>query len=74
MEKDKNPYMISIVGEQKVEGQDDRIEVITEGKYMMKNGHFLINYKEYDEDLPDKFLTTWLRLKTKPLRFHAKDR
>ena len=48
MEKEKNPYMISIVGEQKVEGQDDRIEVITEGKYMMKNGHFLINYKEYD--------------------------
>ncbi len=41
MEKEKNPYMISIVGEQKVEGQDDRIEVITEGKYMMKNGHFL---------------------------------
>lgn len=37
MEKEKNPYMISIVGEQKVEGQDDRIEVITEGKYMMKN-------------------------------------
>ena len=31
MEKDKNPYMISIVGEQRVDGQDDRIEVLTEG-------------------------------------------
>lgn len=74
MEKEKNPYMISIVGEQKVEGQDDRIEVITEGKYMMKNGHFLINYKEYDEDLPDKFLNNMVKVETKPLRFHAKDR
>ena len=62
MEKEKNPYMISIVGEQKVEGQDDRIEVITEGKYMMT------------KICPISFSTTWLRLKTKPLRFHAKDR
>ena len=74
MEKEKNPYMISIVGEQKVEGQDDRIEVITEGKYMMKNGHFLINYKDMTKICPISFSTTWLRLKTKPLRFHAKDR
>ena len=54
MEKEKNPYMISIVGEQSVDGQDDRIEVLTEGKYMMKSGHFLINYKEYDEDFVKK--------------------
>ena len=72
MEKEKNPYMISIVGEQKVEGQDDRIEVITEGKYMMKNGHFLINYKEYDEDLPDKFLNNLVKVENETVTISRK--
>ena len=72
MEKEKNPYMISIVGEQKVEGQDDRIEVITEGKQMMKNGHFLINYKEYDEDLPDKFLNNLVKVENETVTISRK--
>ena len=72
MEKEKNPYMISIVGEQKVEGQDDRIEVITEGKYMMKIGHFLINYKEYDEDLPDKFLNNLVKVENETVTISRK--
>ena len=72
MEKDKNPYMISIVGEQKVEGQDDHIEVITEGKYMMKNGHFLINYKEYDEDLPDKFFNNLVKVENETVTISRK--
>ncbi|WP_444424913.1 DUF1934 domain-containing protein [Ruminococcus sp.] len=72
MEKEKNPYMISIVGEQKVEGQDDRIEVITEGKYMMKNGYFLINYKEYDEDLPDKFLNNLVKVENETVTISRK--
>lgn len=72
MEKEKNPYMISIVGEQKVEGQDDLIEVITEGKYMMKNGHFLINYKEYDEDLPDKFLNNLVKVENETVTISRK--
>ena len=72
MEKEKNPYMISIVGEQKVEGQDDRIEVITEGKYMMKNGRFLINYKEYDEDLPDKFLNNLVKVENETVTISRK--
>ena len=72
MEKEKNPYMISIVGEQKVEGQDDRIEVITEGKYMMKHGHFLINYKEYDEDLPDKFLNNLVKVENETVTISRK--
>ena len=72
MEKEKNPYMISIVGEQKVEVQDDRIEVITESKYMMKNGHFLINYKEYDEDLPDKFLNNMVKVENETVTISRK--
>ena len=72
MEKEKNPYMISIVGEQKVEGQDDRIEVITEGKYMMKNVHVLINYKEYDEDLPDKFLNNLVKVENETVTISRK--
>ena len=64
--------MISIVGEQKVEGQDDRIEVINEGKYMMKNGHFLINYKEYDEDLPDKFFNNLVKVENETVTISRK--
>ena len=64
--------MISIVGEQNVEGQDDRIEVITEGKYMMKNGHFLINYKEYDEDLPDKFFNNLVKVENETVTISRK--
>lgn len=72
MEKDKNPYMISIVGEQRVDGQDDRIEVLTEGKYMMKSGHFLINYKEYDEDLPDKFFNNLIKVEDETVTISRK--
>ena len=72
MEKDKNPYMISIVGEQRVDGQDDRIEVLTEGKSMMKNGHFFINYKEYDEDLPDKFFNNLVKVEDETVTISRK--
>ena len=72
MEKEKNPYMISIVGEQKVEGQDDRIEVITSRLDRKKNGHFFINYKEYDEDLPDKFFNNLVKVEDETVTISRK--
>ena len=35
-EKDKEKFMISIIGEQRLDGQTDRIEVLTEGNYLVK--------------------------------------
>ncbi|HCA04846.1 MAG TPA: DUF1934 domain-containing protein [Ruminococcaceae bacterium] len=53
---DKNErYMISIVGEQTMDGETDRIEVLTAGKFMKKNDKYYINYKEYDEENPNDY-------------------
>ena len=35
-QKDKEKYMISIVGEQTLDGETDRIEVLTAGNYLVK--------------------------------------
>ncbi len=48
---DKN-YIISVTGIQEVEGEKDKVEVITEGDMVKKNGHTYISYKEYNEDNP----------------------
>ena len=39
---------------------------------MMKNGHFLINYKEYDEDLPDKFLNNLVKVENETVTISRK--
>lgn len=55
MEKNLERYMISIVGEQTMDGETDRIEVLTAGKFMKKNDKFYINYREYDEENPNTY-------------------
>ena len=47
---DKEKYLISILGEQTLDGETDKIEVLTAGNFMKKKDHFYIGYKEYDED------------------------
>lgn len=46
-------YIISITGTQQVDGEKDKIEVITTGEYITKNNHRYIKYKEYDNDNPN---------------------
>ena len=53
MESKKERYLISILGEQKLDGETDKIEVLTAGNFMKKKDHFYIGYKEYDEDDPE---------------------
>ncbi len=50
---EKKEYMISIIGEQKLDNDTDKVEVLTTGNYIKKNGHSYINYKEYDRDNPN---------------------
>ncbi len=59
---DKEKYMISILGEQKLDEGTDKIEVLTAGNYMMKNGHFFIGYKEYDEDNPNQYFDNLIKV------------
>lgn len=46
-------YIISITGIQEVDGEKDKVEVITTGDYTTKNGHRYIKYKEFDNDNPN---------------------
>ncbi|MEE0913048.1 MAG: DUF1934 domain-containing protein [Ruminococcus sp.] len=49
---EKKKYMISIIGEQKLDDDTDKVEVLTTGNYIMKNDHCYIGYKEYDQENP----------------------
>ena len=40
-------------GEQTMDGETDRIEVLTAGKFIKKNDRFYIGYREYDEENPN---------------------
>ena len=53
MESKKERYLISILGEQKLDGETDKIEVLTAGNFMKKKDRFYIGCKEYDEDDPE---------------------
>ncbi len=58
----ENKYIISIVGTQEIDGEKDKIEVMTTGDYMMKNGHRYIKYKEYDNEDPNICLDTVVKI------------
>ena len=47
-------YMISILGEQILDGEKDKVEVLTSGNFRKKKDHFYIGYKEYDENNPNE--------------------
>ncbi len=55
-------YMISIIGEQKLDGETDKVEVLTAGNYIMKNGHCYIGYKEYDDDNPNEHFDNLIKV------------
>ena len=50
--REKDRFLISILGEQTLDGETDKIEVLTAGNFMKKKDHFYIGYKEYDDDNP----------------------
>ncbi len=52
---EKKKYLISIIGEQILDGESDKIEVLTTGNYMMKKDHCYIGYKEYEENNPNDY-------------------
>lgn len=59
---EKKKYLISIIGTQKLDDDTDTIEVLTTGNYLMKNGHFFIGYKEYDQDNPEEYYDNLVKL------------
>lgn len=58
----KEDYMISIVGKQQVDGETGEIRIDTLGSYVRKGDHWYIAYKEYDEDDPNRYQTSILKV------------
>ena len=58
----ENKYIISVVGTQVIDGEKDKIEVITTGDYTTKNGHRYIRYKEYDNENPEVYTDTIVKV------------
>ncbi len=57
-------YIITVTGTQSVDGEKDKIEVITTGDYVLKNGHRYIKYKEYDSENPNIHLDTVVKVES----------
>lgn len=55
-------YKITVVGKQTVDGESDKIEVITDGDLQVENGRITIVYPEYAEDDPSKTTDTTVTL------------
>lgn len=71
MEKKEN-YLISILGEQRLDGETDKIEVITAGNFMKKKDHFYIGYKEYDEDNPEVYYNNLIKVEPNMVTINRK--
>lgn len=68
----KEKYMISIIGEQTLDGETDRIEVLTAGNFLMKKDHFYIGYKEYDEENPNNYYDNLIKVEKNMVTINRK--
>lgn len=48
----KEDYLIKVTGIQEIDGESDKVEIITTGTLMYRDGKFLIKYTERDNDDP----------------------
>ena len=68
----KERYMISIIGEQTMDGETDRIEVLTSGNFVKKRDHFYIGYKEYDEENPREWSNNLIKVEENMVTINRK--
>ncbi|MDO4419058.1 MAG: DUF1934 domain-containing protein [Ruminococcus sp.] len=48
----KEDYLIKVTGIQEIDGESDKVEIITSGTLMYRDSKFLIKYTERDNDDP----------------------
>ncbi len=58
----KEKYIITVIGKQTVDGEQDQIEVITAGDMVIEEEKITIVYPEYSEDVPAKRTDTTVTL------------
>ena len=70
--QEKEKYMISIIGEQSLDGETDKIEVITSGNFMRKRDHYYIGYKEYSEENPAEYYDNLIKVEENMVTINRK--
>ena len=58
----EDKYLITIIGTQEIEGEKETIEVMTTGNYEEKDGDKFIYYKEYDNENPELYTDTTVKI------------
>lgn len=58
----KERYIITVVGKQTVDGEQEKIEVITAGDMIIEGDKLTIIYPEYSEEVPSKRTDTTVTL------------
>ena len=69
---EKKKYLISIVGEQILDGESDKVEVRTTGNYLMKKDHCYIGYKEYEENNPNDYSDNLIKVENEVVTISRK--
>ena len=55
-------YMITVIGKQTVDGESDKIEVLTAGDMTIEDGRITITYPEYTDEIPARQTDTAVTL------------
>ena len=55
-------YIITVIGKQTVDGEEDKIEVLTDGDMTLEGDRITITYPEYPEDNPSQKSETTVTL------------
>ena len=63
----KDNYIISIIGTQMIDGESDKVEVLTTGEYEEKDGEKIIRYVEYSAEDPSRKTDTEVIVKDSAL-------
>ena len=58
-------YIVSVIGTQSFDGEEDTIELTTSASYAERNGKKFIKYREYDPDNDDVYVSNIIKIESK---------
>ncbi|MBQ3693140.1 MAG: DUF1934 domain-containing protein [Clostridia bacterium] len=58
-------YIISVIGTQSIDGEEDTIELTTSASYAERNGKKYIKYREYDPEDGNVYVSNIIKLESK---------
>ena len=58
-------YIISVIGTQSLDGEEDTIELTTSASYTERNGKKYIKYREYDPENGSVYILNIIKIESK---------